>query len=65
MTKQVEYTQKKEVACDGTNVGDASISNVAVTLGHPKIYLKIEDNKDSVVCPYCSKTFIYKQVTAN
>lgn len=39
----------KEVSCDG----DAYSK-------HPLVYLQIAQDKDKVVCPYCSKTFIYK-----
>jgi len=40
-----------EVACDGG--GGA--------LGHPKVYLHIDADKgDSVVCPYCSRTYVYR-----
>jgi uncharacterized Zn-finger protein len=45
----------REVACDGG--GGA--------LGHPKVYLHIDAEKsDSVVCPYCSRTYIYREVGA-
>lgn len=38
------------VACDGG--GGA--------LGHPKVYLKFDDD-DHIVCPYCSRQFVLKQ----
>lgn len=38
----------KEVMCDGG--GGA--------LGHPKVYLQIDQDSGMVVCPYCSKTYI-------
>lgn len=25
---------------------------------HPRIYLEIDSTKGSIVCPYCSKTFV-------
>jgi uncharacterized Zn-finger protein len=28
---------------------------------HPLVYLDIAPNADSVVCPYCSKTFVLKK----
>ena len=28
--------------------------------GHPKIYLTINGNKNSINCPYCNKNFIFK-----
>lgn len=41
----------RETACDGG--GGA--------LGHPKVYLHIDADKgDSIVCPYCSRTFVYR-----
>ena len=43
---EVVYTDKKEVACNGG------------VLGHPRIYLNMED-KGEVVCPYCSKKFVF------
>ena len=43
------YTSKRHVNCDGG--GGA---------GHPKIYLEI-DNRDHVVCPYCSRMFVYSK----
>ena len=30
------------------------------SLAHPKIYLNLED-KTQVICPYCSKKYIYDQ----
>lgn len=52
MTQTFETIQatSREVACDGG------------PLGHPKIYLHIDHDKgDKVVCPYCSRTFIYRE----
>ncbi|MBI1363866.1 MAG: zinc-finger domain-containing protein [Proteobacteria bacterium] len=40
-------TAKHRVACDGPSFS-----------GHPRIYLEM-GNAGSVVCPYCSRTFIY------
>jgi uncharacterized Zn-finger protein len=40
--------QSLEVACDGG--GGA--------LGHPKVYLHIDQNQGSIVCPYCSRTYV-------
>lgn len=39
-----------EIVCDG-GMG---------ALGHPKIYLHIEQEKGYIVCPYCSRTYILK-----
>ncbi len=40
-----------EVACDG---GGGS-------LGHPKVYLKIDMETGNITCPYCSRTYILAQ----
>lgn len=40
----------RQVDCDGGGGG----------IGHPKIYLSIGDN-NIVECPYCGKTFIFKE----
>jgi uncharacterized Zn-finger protein len=37
------------VACDGG--GGA--------LGHPRVYLTMDAAEDMVVCPYCSRSFVY------
>lgn len=42
------YVNSRKVSCDG---GSDS--------GHPLVYLEIKE--DSVVCPYCSKTFTVKK----
>jgi uncharacterized Zn-finger protein len=39
-----------EISCDG---GTGA-------MGHPKVYLRIEQEKDSIACPYCSRTYILK-----
>lgn len=39
-----------EVACDGG--GGA--------LGHPRVFLHIDQNVGSIVCPYCSRTYVLK-----
>lgn len=51
MFERIEVT-KMEVACDGGNG----------PLGHPRVYLHIDhDAGDSVTCPYCSRTYVYKE----
>lgn len=40
---------QRKVSCDGS--GGA--------LGHPKVYLEIKEHEDEIVCPYCSRVFIY------
>lgn len=45
------YVSSKKVHCDGGN-GE---------LGHPKIYMTMAADKDNIMCPYCSKQFIYRE----
>ena len=42
--------EHKEVACDG---GGGAV-------GHPKVYLSIDGEKGSIICPYCSRTYVLK-----
>ena len=39
-----------EAACDGGGGG----------LGHPKVYLHIDQNEGQITCPYCSRTYVLK-----
>ena len=50
--ENIEVTVKR-IACDGG--GGA--------LGHPKIYLEMGAASE-VVCPYCSRRFVFKEGTA-
>lgn len=45
--KKIVHTRKVE--CEG---GTGA-------LGHPLVYLHIKEPEGKVVCPYCSKNFIY------
>jgi uncharacterized Zn-finger protein len=47
---EIIKTDHKEVACSGS--GGA--------LGHPKVYLEMGE-KDEIVCPYCSRKFVYEK----
>lgn len=47
------YTNAKTVSCEGNNPA----------LGHPRVFLKLKEGK--VVCPYCSKTFIFQEQSDN
>ena len=40
-----------EVVCDG-----ASKENAA--LGHPRVYLHIDQEKGEITCPYCSRQYV-------
>lgn len=39
--------QSLEVACDGGG-----------GLGHPRVFLHIDQDKGSITCPYCSRHFV-------
>ena len=43
------YVDEHDIACDGGG-----------TLGHPKIYLHLEEVKGEKDCPYCGCKFIYR-----
>ena len=45
----------RDVACDGA--GGA--------LGHPKVYLQIDNEKGYISCPYCSRTYVLKSDNGN
>ena len=47
---EVVHVDSKKVACFGSSILSSASSK------HPTIYLNMGE-KDSVVCPYCSKTF--------
>ena len=46
------YTDSPRVACDGG-------SDVPPALGHPRVFLQIDD-KGFVECGYCDKRFVLK-----
>lgn len=48
---EVVSVDKMEITCDG---GSGA-------LGHPRIYLHIDKAEGQVMCPYCSRLFVYKQ----
>lgn len=48
---EVISVDKMEAACDGGGG----------PLGHPRIYLHIDKAEGQVMCPYCSRVFMYKQ----
>lgn len=39
-----------EVACDGGGG----------PLGHPRVFLHIDQDRGQVMCPYCSRLYVYK-----
>lgn len=51
MDDEVFEVETMTVACDGG--GDA--------LGHPNVYLHLDEDTLEVVCPYCSRKFVLKE----
>tara|TARA_B100001057_G_scaffold15492_1_gene14716 strand:+ start:202 stop:375 length:174 start_codon:yes stop_codon:yes gene_type:complete len=48
--ENIVMVKERTVYCAGS---DDKISD-----GHPKVWLKIPNNKTSIQCPYCEKKFI-------
>jgi len=51
MEEEVVEVETMTVACDG---GDGP-------LGHPNVYLHLDEETLDAVCPYCSKRFVLKE----
>ncbi len=49
-TFDVIEVQSLEVACDGGGG----------PLGHPRVYLHIDQDKGEITCPYCSRTYVLR-----
>jgi uncharacterized Zn-finger protein len=47
---ETKTVSKKRIACDG---GEGA-------LGHPRVWLQIPADADSIECPYCDCKFIYQ-----
>ena len=45
---EIQVVDDQEVYCDGG------------AQGHPRVFLHIERHEGQVVCPYCSRTYIYR-----
>lgn len=50
-TFEVMEVNERKVHCDG---GDGP-------LGHPRVFLKVDEETDQAVCPYCSRVFVYAE----
>lgn len=46
---EVAQVTSLEVACEGDGG----------PLGHPRVYLHIDQATNQVTCPYCSRTYVY------
>ena len=44
--------ESRSVPCDGEIAGPG--------LGHPRVWLRINDGAQEVTCPYCSITYVLK-----
>ncbi len=51
MDEETIEVETMTVACDGGSG----------PLGHPNVYLHLDDQSHDVVCPYCSKRFQLKE----
>lgn len=47
---EVISVDKLEVSCDGG--GGA--------LGHPRVFLHIDQDKGQIMCPYCSRLYVFR-----
>lgn len=47
---EVVEVESMEVSCDGGSAAQ----------GHPRVYLHLDVDDKSIVCPYCSRTFVLK-----
>ena len=59
MTQQPEtvFTDSHRVSCDGASNIRAQSGFAAAALGHPRVYLEI-DERGYVDCGYCDRRFI-------
>lgn len=48
------YVTATEVTCDGDNAAT----------GHPRVFLHILSDTGSITCPYCSRTFVHRELGA-
>ena len=44
--------ESRSVPCDG--------DIAQVSLGHPRVWLRMSEGEDQVTCPYCSITYVLK-----
>lgn len=51
MNNIIVKVDTKKVACGGDHISK---------LGHPKVYLTIDDSTNKVTCPYCSTIYSYE-----
>ena len=66
MTKAPEttHTHSPRVCCDGASDIRAPRGAPASALGHPRIWLEI-DERGFVDCPYCEKRFVLDGAAAH
>ena len=49
---EIEKVNARIIACKG--------STADISEGHPKVWLKIPEDKGRITCPYCDKIFVFK-----
>ena len=49
---EVISVEAMEIACDGGGG----------PLGHPRVFLHIDSETAEVMCPYCSRLYVHKQL---
>lgn len=49
---EVVSVDRMEIACDGGGG----------PLGHPRVFLHIDKANGQVLCPYCSRLYVHKQL---
>jgi len=57
LTQETVTVHTHRVACDGAGDIRATGAFKASALGHPRVYLEI-DERGFVDCPYCDKRFV-------
>jgi uncharacterized Zn-finger protein len=54
-TFEVIEVRSLEVVCDGGGG----------PLGHPRVFLHIDQDRGEITCPYCSRNYVVKQGVAH
>jgi uncharacterized Zn-finger protein len=59
LAKNTILVKKTVITCNGNETGDPSLIQEKIHTHHPVVYLYV-DEKEGVVCPYCSKHFFLR-----
>jgi uncharacterized Zn-finger protein len=52
---EIIEVDQRDVACDGGEGG----------LGHPRVYLHVDEHLGQIQCPYCSRLYLLKNTYNN